>query len=41
MKVARGQDKDMLKELNYDYVSDEENGVGINNGKCIVRPPVW
>jgi len=27
--------------LNYDYVSDEENGVGVDKGKWVVRRPIW
>ena len=29
------------KALNYDYVGDEENGVGVNKGKWVVRRPIW
>ena len=35
--MARGQDKNLLKELSYDYVSNEENGVGENNGQWMLR----
>ena len=38
VKVARGQEKDRLKELHYDYVSDEEDCEG---GRWSVRRPVW
>ena len=30
-----------MQSLNYDYVSDEENGVGVNKGKWVVRHPIW
>lgn len=30
-----------MQSLNYDYVSDEENGVGVNKGKWVVRRPIW
>ena len=30
-----------MQSLNYDYVSDEENGVGVNKGKWVVRRPTW
>ena len=30
-----------MQSLNYDYVSDEENGIGVNKGKWVVRRPIW
>lgn len=30
-----------MQSLSYDYVSDEENGVGVNKGKWVVRHPIW
>lgn len=30
-----------MQSLNYDYVSDEENGVGVDKGKWVVRRPIW
>ena len=36
--MARGQEKDRLKELHYDYVSDEEV---CEEGRWSVRRPVW
>ena len=41
LKVSSGQEKENLQSLNYDYVSDEENGVGVNKGKWVVRRPIW
>jgi hypothetical protein len=39
--VAEGEDKEKMKALSYDYVSDEENGSGPNKGKWTVRQPSW
>ena len=36
--MAKGQEKDRLKELHYDYVIDEEDCQG---GRWSVRRPVW
>jgi len=41
LKVSSDQEKENLQSLNYDYVSDEENGVGVNKGKWVVRRPIW
>lgn len=41
LKVSSGQEKEKLQSLSYDYVSDEENGVGVNKGKWVVRHPIW
>ena len=30
-----------MQSLSYDYVSDEENGVGVHKGKWVVRHPIW
>ena len=30
-----------MQSLNYDYVSDEENGVGVSKGKWVVRRLTW
>lgn len=30
-----------MQSLNYDYVNDEENGVGVDKGKWVVRRPIW
>ena len=38
MKVAQGQERDRVKELSYDYVSDEEDST---DGKWVVRKPSW
>ncbi|CAH3184906.1 unnamed protein product, partial [Porites lobata] len=38
VKVARGQEKQLMRELNYDFVSDEEDGT---EGKWIIRSPSW
>ena len=36
--MARGQEKQLMRELNYDFVSDEEDGP---EGKWIIRSPSW
>ena len=36
--MARGQEKQLMQELNYDFVSDEEDGP---EGKWILRSPGW
>ncbi|XP_068754040.1 uncharacterized protein C14orf93-like [Montipora capricornis] len=41
LKVSNDKEKELLQSLNYDYVSDEENGVGVNKGKWVVRRPIW
>ena len=38
LKVAQGQERDRVKELSYDYVSDEEDST---DGKWVVRKPSW
>lgn len=37
-RVAQGQERDRVKELSYDYVSDEEDST---DGKWVVRKPSW
>lgn len=39
--MSNDDEKENLQALNYDYVSDEENGDGTNQGKWVVRRPVW
>ena len=36
--MARGQEKELMQELNYDFVSDEEDGP---EGNWIIRSPRW
>ena len=36
--MAQGQERDRVKEISYDYVSDEEDSA---NGKLVVRRPSW
>ena len=36
--MAQGQERDRVKELSYDYVSDEEDST---DGKWAVRKPAW
>ena len=36
--MARGQEKELMQELNYDFVSDEEDGP---EGNWIIRSPKW
>ena len=36
--VTHGQERDWVKELSYDYVSDEEDS---SDGKWVVRKPSW
>ena len=38
LRVAEGQERDKVKELSYDYVSDEEDSI---DGKRVVRKPSW
>ncbi|CAH3148682.1 unnamed protein product, partial [Porites lobata] len=38
VKVARGQEMELMQELNYDFVSDEEDGP---EGNWIIRSPRW
>ena len=38
LKVAHGQERDRVKELSYDYVSDGEDSI---DGKWVVRRPSW
>ncbi|XP_031553285.1 serine/arginine repetitive matrix protein 2-like [Actinia tenebrosa] len=40
-KVADGEDLNLIKQLNYEYVSDEENGIREDSGKWVVRHPAW
>ena len=35
--MPHGQERDRVKELSYDYVSDEED----STGKWVVRKPTW
>ncbi|KAL9975493.1 hypothetical protein ACROYT_G012655 [Oculina patagonica] len=41
VKVCNGDEKENLQRLNYDYVSDEEDGNGPNRGRWVIRRPVW
>ena len=36
--MAQGQERDRVKELSYDYVSDGEDSA---DGKWVVRKPSW
>ena len=36
--MARGQEKELMQEFNYDFVSDEEDGP---EGNWIIRSPRW
>ena len=36
--MAHGQERERVKELSYDYVSDEEDST---DGKWVVRKPSW
>ena len=36
--MARGQEKELMQGLNYDFVSDEEDGP---EGNWIIRSPRW
>ena len=36
--MARVQEKELMQELNYDFVSDEEDGP---DGNWIIRSPRW
>ena len=36
--MAKGQERERVKELSYDYVSDEEDST---DGKWVVRKPSW
>ena len=36
--MARRQEKQLMQELNYDFVSDQEDGP---EGKLIIRSPSW
>ena len=38
LRVTHGQERDRVKELSYDYVSDEEDSI---DGKWVVRKPSW
>ena len=38
LRVAEGQERDKVKELSYDYVSDEEDST---DGKSVVRKSSW
>ena len=38
LMVTHGQERDWVKELSYDYVSDEEDS---SDGKWVVRKPSW
>ncbi|XP_068760117.1 uncharacterized protein C14orf93-like [Montipora capricornis] len=38
VKVARGKEKELMQELSYDFVSDEEDGP---EGNWIIRSPRW
>ena len=38
LRVAQRQERDKVKELSYDYVSDEEDST---DGKWVVRKPSW
>ena len=38
LRVVQGQERDKVKELSYDYVSDEEDSI---DGKWVVRKPSW
>ena len=38
LKVAHGKERDRVKELSYDYVSDGEDS---SDGKWVVRKPSW
>ena len=40
LKVSNGQERETLQSLNFDYVSDEETGVGVNKGKWVVSGPI-
>lgn len=41
LKVSSDQEKKNFQSLNYDYVSDDANGVGVNKGKWVVCHPIW
>ena len=36
--MARGQEKELMQELNYDFMSNEEDGP---EGNWIIRSPRW
>ena len=38
LEVAQEQERDRVKQLSYDYVSDEEDST---DGKWVVRKPAW
>ena len=38
VKLVRGQEKQLMQELNYDFVSDEEDGP---EGNWIIRSTRW
>ena len=38
LRVAQGQERDKVRELSYDYVSDEEDSA---DGKWVLRKPSW
>jgi len=41
VKCAEGADLQSIKQLSFNYVSDEEDGEGENRGKWVVRAPLW